>query len=114
MVSLSGSSAMLTALANDYGVDSMFNRQLNFHRACKDELLILISSSGRSANILNALTYAKLHGMPSIGITGFDGGPLRQRCDVSLHVEEANYGIAEDAAQALMHVLSQWHARPST
>jgi phosphoheptose isomerase len=71
-------------------------------------LLIAVSSSGRSPNIVRALEWASAHGMGTIALTGFTGGRSRELADVSIHVESANYGIVEDAHQACMHLLAQY------
>ncbi len=67
-----------------------------------------VSSSGRSANIVRALTWARDHGLRTIAITGFDGGAARAVAEVSVHVECTNYGIVEDLHQAIMHALAQY------
>ena len=72
-----------------------------------------VSSSGRSANIVRALEWARDHGLRTIAITGFDGGQARTVAEVSLHVECTNYGVVEDLHQAVMHALAQYirHSR---
>ena len=72
-----------------------------------------VSSSGRSANIVRALEWARDHGLRTIAITGFDGGGARAVAEVSLHVECTNYGVVEDLHQAVMHALAQYirHSR---
>jgi len=71
-------------------------------------VLIAISSSGASANILQVLTSARRLGVASIAMTGFSGGAAAEAADVALHVRAENYGVVEDAHQSLMHILSQF------
>jgi phosphoheptose isomerase len=73
-------------------------------------LLIAISSSGNSANIVGAVERARARGMRTIGFSGFSGGRLREACDIPIHVAADNYGIVEDAHQAIMHVIAQFTA----
>jgi phosphoheptose isomerase len=107
VTSLCGSFATHSAISNDLGYEKSLSYQLKLQRACKDDVLILISSSGNSPNIIDALDYAK-NRIKIIGLTGFDGGKLIARADVSLHVESNNYGIVEDCHQSLMHILAQY------
>lgn len=105
--SLVGSLSLFTALANDEGYENTFKRQLEMANLNIDDSVILISSSGNSANIIAAASYA-LGRAPCIGLTGFDGGHLKDLCEVSLHVDAHNYGIVEDSHQIIMHVLAQF------
>jgi phosphoheptose isomerase len=107
VVSLSSNVELLTAIANDLAFDDIFAYQLQCHGR-PDDVLIAISSSGRSPNILRAIRFARTHGMHTIALTGFDGGRARELADVSIHVDSANYGIVEDAHQATMHALAQF------
>jgi phosphoheptose isomerase len=104
--SLVSNVAMLTAVANDFGFDSAFSRQLEMLGSAGD-VLLLISSSGNSPNIVAALDAAKVMGIATIGFTGFSGGVLAARADVSLHVPYSNYGLVEDCHQMLMHTFGQ-------
>lgn len=107
--SLSSNTALFTALANDMGYEHVFSYQLELQGLTSKDLLILVSSSGNSANILKAAEYAKSKGCAVIGMTGFSGGKLKAMAQVSLHVAFDNYGIVEDAHQVLMHNLAQFH-----
>jgi phosphoheptose isomerase len=71
-------------------------------------VLVAVSSSGRSANIVTALSWAREHGLRTISLTGFDGGEARTIAEVSIHVEGTNYGVIEDLHQAIMHALAQY------
>jgi D-sedoheptulose 7-phosphate isomerase len=105
--SLASNSSLLTALANDFGYEHCFSRQIEM-LGSKGDLVILISSSGNSENIINTALQAKKMGMKSIGLSGFSGGRLAELADISLHVKANNYGIVEDVHQSIMHVLSQF------
>jgi phosphoheptose isomerase len=107
VVSLSASVELLTAISNDIAFADVFAYQLQA-QASPGDVLIAISSSGRSPNIVRALTWARRHGMATIALTGFDGGDARAVADVSVHVDVANYGIVEDLHHTIMHVLAQY------
>jgi phosphoheptose isomerase len=108
-VSLSANVPLYTALANDFGFETAFAKQIEFFAKAGD-VLIAISSSGNSPNILAAVAAAKAAGVISVGLSGFTGGRLREEADISIHVDVANYGIVEDAHQAVMHVIAQYIA----
>ncbi len=112
--SLSTNVELLSAIANDLGYENVFVYQLQ-SQAEPGDVLIAVSSSGRSANILHALTWARDHGLRTIAITGFDGGASRTLAEVNIHVECTNYGVVEDLHQAVMHALAQYvrHSRMS-
>jgi histidinol-phosphate phosphatase family protein len=105
--SLSTNVELFSAIANDNGYEHVFEHQLA-SIARPGDLLIAVSSSGRSPNIVRALEWASAHGMETIALTGFTGGRSRELADVSIHVESCNYGIVEDAHQACMHLLAQY------
>jgi D-sedoheptulose 7-phosphate isomerase len=100
------SSAMVTAIANDIGYDSVFSFQLEF-KSKKNDILIAISASGNSPNIIKAVQKAKELEMITIAFTGFDGGKVKNLADINLWINDNNYGIIEDCHQALMHIISQ-------
>lgn len=108
--SLASNVPVLTAIANDFGYDAVFARQLEMLASAGD-VLLLISSSGNSPNILAAVDVARAMGIATVGLTGFSGGALAQRADVSLHIPYANYGVVEDCHQILMHTFAQLFVR---
>lgn len=75
----------LTAIGNDYGYDRVFDRQVEA-LASKGDLIIGLSTSGNSKNVINALNLAKELGCKTIGLTGKDGGAMNKICDVNLVV----------------------------
>jgi phosphoheptose isomerase len=107
VVSLSTNVELLTAIANDLGYENSFVYQLQ-SEARPGDLLIAVSSSGRSPNIVRALTWAKEQDLRTIAITGFTGGPARELADAAVHVDCRNYGIVEDLHQSIMHALAQF------
>jgi phosphoheptose isomerase len=107
VLSLSTNVELLTAIANDMGYEHVFAYQLQ-SQSKPGDVLIAVSSSGRSANIVNAVTWANEHGLRTIAITGFGGGAARTEAEVAIHVDCTNYGIVEDLHQAIMHALAQY------
>jgi phosphoheptose isomerase len=105
--SLSSNIELISAIVNDLSVEDMFSHQLRSLGGAGD-VLVAISSSGASPNILKAIETARTLGMKTIAFTGFDGGPASKAADVSIHVPAANYGVAEDIHQSLMHILAQY------
>jgi phosphoheptose isomerase len=107
VVSLSNNVELLTAIANDVAYEDVFSFQLQ-SQSMPGDVLIAISSSGRSANIVKALTWARDNGLRTIALTGFQGGTAREVAEVAIHLDCTNYGIIEDLHQAVMHALAQY------
>lgn len=107
VVSLASNMATITAIGNDLGYDKIFSKQLEFANATKGDILVVVSSSGNSPNIVRALNHANNAGVISIAFVGFDGGEAAQLADIVLHVNSFNYGVVEDCHQILMHSLAQ-------
>jgi len=105
-VSLVDNLAVITALANDEGYDKVFVRQLETILQ-QGDVVVALSVSGNSTNVLNAVQYAKENGALTIGCTGFDGGVLRNMVDISLHIPapRGEYGPVEDIFQILDHLI---------
>ena len=105
--SLSANVEILTAIANDISYADVFAYQLrNLGRP--GDVLVTVSASGDSENIIRAIDVAKSGGMQVIAMTGFTGGRAGKVADVNLHVAADNYGVAEDIHQGLMHILAHW------
>ena len=96
--------ATLMAVANDMGFEEVYRYQLT-DRIEPGDLVIAISGSGNSKNVINAVEYAKSCGNKIIGITGYDGGKLRRMCDVSLHVPVNSMQISEDVHMIFDHLM---------
>jgi phosphoheptose isomerase len=105
--SLSTNIELLSAIANDLSYEMVFSYQLQ-SQARPGDVLLAVSSSGRSPNIVRAVEWARANNMPTIAFTGFSGGEVRQLADVSVHVQSDNYGVIEDIHQACMHLLAQY------
>jgi D-sedoheptulose 7-phosphate isomerase len=112
VVSLTDNNAILTALANDFGYEEVFVRQLRV-LARGGDVLVGISASGNSENVLRAFEYAKSAGMKTIAITAFDGGRMKAAADEGVHVPTApkEYGPAEDAHMVLDHLVGAYLVR---
>lgn len=110
--SLADNMAIITATANDRDFREVFVRQL---RSALDagDVVIAISASGNSPNVLAAIEYANSAGAVTVGLTGFGGGRLRTMAQISVHVEteEGQYGPVEDAHLVLNHVVTSFLAR---
>ena len=116
ITSLASNFPLISAIANDIGYDEIFSKQIEWQ--VKDgvaDVLIAISSSGNSPNILNAIAKAEEKGMWTIAIVGFDGGKAKQHANtdtsIIIHIDSDNYGIIEDASQAIMHFMAQMMRR---
>lgn len=97
--------SMLTCLANDYGYDQVFAKQIEFHGRPGD-LLVAISSSGKSANILAAVTAARKLGCSVLTMSGFaPDNPLRATGDMNLYLNSTSYGFVEIGHLALCHAI---------
>ena len=107
--SLTVNSSLYSAIANDYGFEHVFDTQIEFF-ARPGDVLIAISSSGNSPNVLNAVARAKEMGVFVAGFSGFCGGKLAETADASVYVQAQNYGIVEDSHQAVMHIIAQYIA----
>lgn len=108
-VSLTDNVAVMTALANDEGYDRIFVDQLKV--AMRDgDALVAISASGNSPNVIAAVNYARARGATIVGLTGFDGGKLKQSADISLHVPTAKgeYGPVEDIHMIFDHLIGSF------
>jgi phosphoheptose isomerase len=105
--SLSANVEVITAIANDMSYADVFAYQLR-KLARPDDVLVTVSASGDSENIVRAIDAAKSGGMKAIALTGFSGGRSAKAADVNLHVAADNYGVIEDIHQSLMHILAHW------
>ena len=72
------------------------------------DLLITISASGDSENVVRAARWAKENAIPVISMVGFSGGRCKSIADVVIHVAAENYGVIEDVHQSMMHLLTQY------
>lgn len=96
--------ATVMAIANDFGFKEVFRSQL-YNRMKENDILIAISGSGNSQNVVNAVNYAREQHCKVIGLTGFDGGELKKLSDISLHVPITSMQITEDIHMILDHLM---------
>ena len=107
VISLANNISYLTAIANDESYEDVFKQQL-INLADQNDILIVISSSGNSTNVVKAAEYAKNIGMVTIGITGFHGGKLMEICEYNAHIDTDMYEVAEDIHSIFGHFLAVW------
>ena len=107
VISLSANLEMITAIANDIEYDDCFAYQLATTGRPGD-VLMTISASGDSENIVRTVKWAAENGMHTIALTGFNGGRSAELAEINLHVAGDNYGVIEDAHQSIMHILAQY------
>jgi D-sedoheptulose 7-phosphate isomerase len=104
---LSANSAVMTCLANDVGYESIFSEQLAVQAQAGD-LLIALSGSGNSPNIVRVIEQAKVMAVKSYAILGFTGGKCKGLADVPIHFPVNDMQIAEDLQIVVGHMLMQW------
>ena len=109
VISLVDNIATLSAIGNDYGYDQIFARQIKVYGQ-RDDLLVGISASGNSPNLLRAFETGRELGLVTVSITAFDGGKLKEIADHSVHVPTSagEYGPAEDAHLILDHLITYY------
>jgi D-sedoheptulose 7-phosphate isomerase len=108
-MSLTDNAAVMLAIGNDDGYDKLFVNQLRIHYRSGD-ILVAISASGNSPNIVDAAEWVKKQGGKVIALVGFDGGRLKRISDVVIHAksEKGEYGPVEDAHMIMDHLLANW------
>ena len=111
-ISLVDNVPIITAISNDFGYEEIFVRQLQI-LGKKGDVLVAISASGNSANLIKAFDYALSAGIRTVSITAFDGGKLKDMADEGIHVPTGpkEYGPAEDAHMVLDHLVGAYMMR---
>ena len=104
-ISLADSIAAITSLANDVGYNSIFKEQL-IGQVDKGDVVIGISASGNSSNVLEAMEYARSAGAVTVGFIGFGGGKLKELSDKSIVLSSRDYGQVEDTHVVLDHIFT--------
>jgi D-sedoheptulose 7-phosphate isomerase len=106
---LADSVAALTALGNDTGYENVFTGQLK-NLLEPNDVLVALSASGNSPNIIRAVEYTNDHGGTTVGLGGFDGGKLKNLCHAFLHVATARgaYGPVEDIHMMMDHLITSY------
>ena len=112
VMSITDNVATLTALGNDYGYDEIFIRQLRIY-AKKGDVLVGISASGNSQNLINAFEYASISEIKTVALTAFDGGKMKEIADYGVHIptDKKEYGPAEDLHMILDHLVANYLMR---
>ena len=108
-ISLSSNTSVLTALSNDISFEMVFAKNLETMKPKKGDVVIVISASGNSPNIIALLDCAKKFQIKSCAFTGFDGGTAKKIADISIHVptEFGEYGIVEDLHLSICHAIAE-------
>ncbi|MBI1202281.1 MAG: SIS domain-containing protein [Rhodopseudomonas sp.] len=111
-ISLTDNNAVMTAIANDFGYDELFTKQLEILMEPGD-IVVAISASGNSPNVVKAIELAKSRGNKTVVLTGFDGGKMRQIADLAVHIQTAKgeYGPVEDMHMFLDHLVGTYLMR---
>lgn len=107
VIALPANQAILTCLANDTGYENIFSAQLE-QLGSKGDILVVLSGSGNSQNILSAINVAKKMGILTCAILGFDGGKCLKLVDIPIHFPIHDMQIAEDLQLIVGHMLMQW------
>jgi D-sedoheptulose 7-phosphate isomerase len=103
-IALTANSSVLTAIGNDYGYENVFTRQIE-GLGREGDVAFGISTSGRSPNVLAALTAAKARGMTTIALTGRDGGPIGAAADIHVNVAEASTPRVQEVHRTAIHAM---------
>ncbi len=106
MICLNDNYSGLAAIANDIGWEDVFVEQLkNF--LSKDDLVIGISGSGNSKNVVKAMEYAKEQGVKTVAMCGFKGGKIGQMSDIVVHAKVMDMEVTEDVHMVVLHMVKQ-------
>jgi len=106
-IALTDNIPLMTAWANDSDYSVIFTEQLkNFMN--DNDLVLGISGSGNSKNVINAIEYAGKNNAETLCFVGFDGGRLNEICKRSIHIKSKDYGIVEDIFMVLCHVIANY------
>ena len=103
-IALSTDTSILTAIGNDYGFESIFSRQVEALAATGD-IVVGLSTSGNSPNVLKALNEAKSRGCLTIGLLGKDGGSIRSACDLALVVPTTDTPRIQEGHITIIHIV---------
>lgn len=109
-VSLTDNVPLLTALANDYSFADVFSRQLA-RLARPGDVVVALSGSSNSANVVRAVRQARELGATTVGILGFGGGELRDEVDLGVTVASCEPTVAESLHSVIVHLIANWLRR---
>jgi len=105
-LSLSADPTAITCIANDFGFDQVFSRQVEAIGRSGD-VLVVLSTSGNSPNILRALDVGKARGLRTVGLLGSDGGKASALCDVPLVVRSVDGAAVQEVHQMIIHIICE-------
>lgn len=105
-IALTSNSSIITALANDYSFDTIFSRQCE-GLVQKGDVIIGISTSGKSLNIKNGLITSKKMGGTTIGLLGNKGGMIRKVCDISIVINSSSTPRIQEAHRTIYHIICE-------
>lgn len=105
-ISLSADPTALTCIANDFGFDHVFSRQIEAIGRSGDALIVL-STSGNSPNILRALDVARARGLRTVGLLGNDGGKAVSACDVAVVIQGVDGAAVQEVHQMIIHIVCE-------
>lgn len=108
VISLGESASSITATGNDQNFESVFSRQLK-HLGKSDDVLVVLSASGNSPNLISVCDVAHEQGLIVVAVTGFNGGQLGEIADLSVHcpTQIGDYGVAEDLHSMIGHIVKE-------
>lgn len=111
-ISLTDNNAVMTAIGNDDGYDKLFVRQLEVLLEPGD-VVVVISASGNSPNVVAALEFARGRGNPTVALTGFSGGRIAEMADTVIHIvsDAGEYGPVEDMHMFIDHLVGAYLLR---
>ena len=104
IMALTDNVSLMTAYANDVGYEEVFSQQMR-NLVNEHDVLIVITGSGNSPNVLKAVEYAQEVNATTIGLLGFDGGKVKKMLDYEITVKSDNYGVIESVHPAIHHLL---------
>ena len=105
-IALTTDTSAITAIGNDYGYDLVFSRQLEA-LGREGDLLVAISTSGNSKNVLNALEFARKNGIKTLGFSGKGGGSMNELCDINLVVPSSDTARIQEMHIFFVHTICQ-------
>ena len=105
-IALTTDTSIITAVGNDYGFDQIFARQIG-SLGCEGDIVVAISTSGNSKNIIEALKASKKNKMKSIGLLGCGGGQIKQLVDIPIVVPSSNTPRIQEAHITIGHVICE-------
>jgi D-sedoheptulose 7-phosphate isomerase len=105
-IALTADGTALTCIGNDFGWDQIFARQLEAH-AQPDDVLLVLTTSGNSPNVITALKVAKRLGLKTIGLLGNDGGLALSLCEMPIVIASRDTGSIQEAHLVIIHILCE-------